>query len=131
MQLRLVEPRLFLRKTASVFVLAFVLIPLVGMRSELPALLYAGTLVLLHIFVLVIYLYRVRFRELDPDWRSLSARVLALVAVTYLLSAVSRFEAGSPLSQLMLQMLGLSVLHTVMLALLMVRVERPRAVGAR
>ncbi len=121
---------LFVKKTVAVFVLSFALIPLVDVKGELPALLYAGALVILHVFVMGIYLYRVRFRELDADVRSLLARVLALVVVTYLLFAVSSFEEGSRLSTLALQMLGLSALHTVMLVLLMGRVL-PAGQGAK
>ena len=70
---------LFVKKTVAVFVLSFALIPLVDVKGELPALLYAGALVILHVFVMGIYLYRVRFRELDADVRSLLARVLAVL----------------------------------------------------
>ena len=124
MRLRLSEPRLFVIKTVSVFALAFALVPLLAMKQELSAQLYAGSLVVLHVFVLGVYFYRVRFRELDPDARSLIARVLALVVVVYLLSAVSAFDQEAPLTTLALQMLGISILHMAVLLLLMVRVER-------
>ncbi len=130
MRFVLSDSGLFVKKTVAVFVLSFALIPLVDVKGELPALLYAGALVILHVFVMGIYLYRVRFRELDADVRSLLARVLALVVVTYLLFAVSSFEEGSRLSTLALQMLGLSALHTVMLVLLMGRVL-PAGQGAK
>jgi low temperature requirement protein LtrA len=123
MRLRLVQPRLFAIKTASVFLLALALVPLLAMKQTLPAQLYTGALVALHIVILGLYLYRVRFRELDPDRRSLFARVLALVVVSYMLSAASSFEEGVSLGGLTWQMLGVSVLHTAVLALLMVRVE--------
>ena len=131
MRLHLPDRALFVRKTATVFVLAFVLVPLVDLKHQLPALIYAGALVALHVVVLGVYLYRVRFRELDADWRSLVARVMALVLVTYLLSAVSGFEEGTPQSWLAAQMFGISMLHTSVLALLMVRVERVEPVPAR
>jgi hypothetical protein len=120
---RLVNPRLFWIKTLSVFALAFALVPLVALKQEFPATLYAAGLVVLHIGVLLVYLYRVRFRELDPDRRSLFGRALALAVVSYLLYAVSSFDPDTPLGMLTLQMLGVSVLHTAVLALLMVRIE--------
>lgn len=122
MRLQIVHPALFAKKTVSVFVLAFALLPLVTLKQDLPALLYAGALVLLHAFVLVAYLYRVRFRELDADWRSLVARLLALAVVMYLLSAASRFSPDEGLGTLGAQMLAISVLHTAVLVLLMARV---------
>lgn len=127
MRISLTDRSLFLGKTLVVFVVSFALLPLVELKHDLPALLYAGALIVLHILVLAVYLYRVRFRELDSNVRSLAARILALVVVSYLLIAVSSFEEGASLSTLAWQMLGVSVLHTAVLALLMVRVtfERP------
>ena len=124
MRARLIEPRLFLVKTASVFLLSLALVPLVAMKQQLPAMLYAGGLVILHIFVLAAYLYRVRFGDLDPDRRSLVARIVALAVVSYLLFAASVFEPGTPIWPMTVQMLGVSVLHTAVLVLLMVRIER-------
>ncbi len=114
---------LFLQKTVLVFALSFALIPLIGLKHDLPGLTYAALLVVLHIFVLVAYLYRVRFRDLDPNTRSLVARIVALLAVGYLLYAASDFNQGASRTTLAAQMLALSILHTVMLALLMVRVS--------
>lgn len=115
------NPRLFLVKTLSVFALSFALIPLLQSKGDLPALAYTGSLVALHIFVLGIYLYRVRFRDLDPDRRSLIARILGLAITTYLLSATSTFDPDSPVTELAAQMLAVSLVHMGILALLMVR----------
>lgn len=121
MRFVLSNPRLFMVKTGSVFVLSFALVPLLQWKDDLPALLYTGSLVALHVFILGIYLYRVRFRDLDPDRRSLVARVLGLAITVYLLSATSAFDADSSIAQLALQMLGVSLVHMLILALLMVR----------
>ena len=121
MRFVLLNPRLFYSKTAMVFVLSFALIPLLQWKSDLPALAYAGSMVVLHVFILGIYLYRVRFRDLDPDKRSLIARVLGLAITTYLLSTTSSFSAESSTAQLALQMLAVSLVHMGILALLMVR----------
>ena len=123
MRVEIADPALFIKKTVTVFAVSFALLPLVGFKSDIPAMLYVVNLVVLHLFVLAAYLYRVRVRELDPDARSLIARLLAVAVVVYLLFAVSSFEEGAPRSTLALQMLGLSVLHTAMLTLLMVRVR--------
>jgi hypothetical protein len=125
MQLRLTNTRLFIRKTVSVFVLALALVPLVSLKSDVPSLAYAAGLVLLHVLVVVVYFYRVRVRELDPDWRSLTVRVLALIFVGYMLYALSSFDSESSLATLGWQMFVLSVLHTLALLLLMVRVGLP------
>lgn len=121
MQFVLSDPRLFLVKTTSVFALSFALVPLLQWKDDLPALAFTGSLVVLHIFVLGIYLYRVQFRDLDPDRRSLFARALGLVITVYLLSATSTFDADSSIPRLAAQMLGVSLVHMLILALLMVR----------
>ncbi len=123
MRVELTDTALFIRKTVTVFAVSFALLPLVGFKSDIPAMAYAVALVVLHLFVLAAYLYRVRVRELDPDARSLIARLLAVAVVVYLLFAVASLEQGSSRSSLALQMLGLSVLHTAMLTLLMARVR--------
>jgi len=122
MRFAISNPRLFLSKTVMVFVLSFALIPLLQWKSDLPALAYAGSMVVLHVFILGIYLYRVRFRDLDPDRRSLVARVLGLAITSYLLSTTSSFNAESSVATLALQMLAVSLIHMGILALLMVRV---------
>ncbi len=121
MRFVLSNPRLFMVKATSVFVLSFALVPLLQWKDDLPALLYTGSLVALHVFILGIYLYRVRFRDLDPDRRSLVARILGLGITVYLLSATSASDADSSIPQLALQMLGVSLVHMLILALLMVR----------
>jgi hypothetical protein len=101
-------------------------IPLAQVKGGMPATLYLGGLVVLHVLVLVVYCYRVKFTELDPDLRSLVARIAALVFVGYLLAAVSSFDEQTPVSTLLAQMLGVSLLHTLILALLMFRLSYER-----
>ncbi|MSQ29943.1 MAG: hypothetical protein EXR68_05600 [Dehalococcoidia bacterium] len=121
MQFVLTHPRLFLVKTTAVFLLSFALIPLLQWKGDIPALVYTGSMVGLHVIILGVYLYRVRFRDLDPDRRSLIARVLGLAITVYLLSATSTFHADSSIPRLAAQMLGVSLVHMGILALLMVR----------
>lgn len=134
MRLSMTSWPLFIKKTVAVFALSLLVVPLVGMKGGFPATAYLGGLVVLHVFVLAIYFYRIRFRELDHDLRSLIARVAALVFVGYLLLVVSDFDESTPRSTLVIQMLVVSVLHTAVLLLLMVRIARPDqapAVGPR
>ncbi|HRC62955.1 MAG: hypothetical protein K1X87_10775 [Dehalococcoidia bacterium] len=127
MRLSMTSWPLFLKKTAAVFALSLLVVPLVGMKGGVPATVYLIGLVALHLFVLGIYFYRIRFRELDHDLRSLIARVAALAFVGYLLVAVSDFDESTPRSTLLTQMLVVSLLHTVVLVLLMVRISRSAA----
>ena len=120
---RLLEPRLFLWKAASVLLLSAALFPILSVKDGIPATIYTGALVVLHVVILGIYLYRVRFRDLDPDIRALALRVMALVVVTYLLLIVSRFDPDGPRSTLAIQLLAITAFHAILLALVMIRVE--------
>jgi hypothetical protein len=120
---RLLEPRLFLWKAASVLLLSAALFPILSVKDGIPATIYTAALVVLHVAILGIYLYRVRFRDLDPDARALALRVLALIVVGYLLVVVSRFDPDGPRNTLALQLLGVTAFHAVLLALVMIRLE--------
>ena len=123
MRVTMTDWPLFAKKTAMVFALSLLVIPLAQAKGGLPAMAYLMGLAGLHASVLVIYFYRIRVRELDPDARSLILRVAALVVVVYLLAVVSSFDESTPVSSLLVQMLGVSLLHTVVLALLMLRIQ--------
>mmetsp|Transcript_4664 Transcript_4664/g.9329 ORF Transcript_4664/g.9329 Transcript_4664/m.9329 type:complete len:167 (-) Transcript_4664:210-710(-) len=118
------ERALLVKKTIFVFVLTYALIPLVMLKSDLPKLVYATFLVLLHLFILVVYFYKVNFRALDPDWRSLIARIAALVLTSYILYvAAKRGKGERELLRTCVEMFIICVIHTVVLALLVVRVR--------
>mmetsp|Transcript_22109 Transcript_22109/g.71200 ORF Transcript_22109/g.71200 Transcript_22109/m.71200 type:complete len:136 (+) Transcript_22109:325-732(+) len=83
---------------------------------------YAVILVALHVLFLVIYFWRVPFRELDSNWRSLVARLLGLAASVYLLWIVAG-SLPANLGLLAIDLLGLCCVHTLILLLLTVKVE--------
>jgi len=120
----LLDPWLFARKTILVVLGSYALIPLIAAKSTLPRYLYVSSLIAIHVAVLGVYLYRVRFRSLDPDRRSLGARVLGLVVMIWLLSVVSSWQDRVHLGVLAAQMLVMCLVHTLVLALLMVACER-------
>lgn len=124
MRIEFVDWPLFVRKTVAVFALTLLLVPLLELKSTLPARAYLAALVLLHVGVLVIYLYRVRLREVAPDARAVVARVSALVLVSVLLALVSKFDPAAPTATLLAQALAVALLHEVILLLLMARVVR-------
>ena len=123
-RLVLLDPMLFAKKTALVFVASYLLIPLLAEKGAMPAWVYASLLVVIHVGVLGVYLYRVRFRSLDFDRYSLGARILGLALTTLLLFAVSGWQDHSDLAKLSWQMLVLCAVHTILLVFLMVAVER-------
>ena len=129
---RLASPRLFLTKTAVIVVASYAFIPLIALHNagRISAIAYASILVALHVAFIVIYLYRVRWRELDGgDRRSIAARVLGLCACVYLLFLVAGHLADG-LGLLAIELLGLCAVHTVILALLMTSVRLPNRAPA-
>ena len=121
-RLVLLKPELFLRKVMLVFVASYALLPLLAYKNSLPGALYVSLLILIHVGVLFLYLYRVTFQDLDVDRLSLGGRILGLVVVTWLLTVVSGWQDRTHIGVLAIQMLVLCLVHTIMLALLMVAV---------
>ena len=124
-RIELLDRTLFIRKTIAVFAASFLLLPLLELRSAVPALLYVAALVVLHIIVLIVYVFRVPMRELATSWRGLAARILGLAVVSYLLVLFSRFEDDASRSTLAAQLLMVAILHAVVLLLLSARLIRP------
>ncbi len=122
-----VQHRVFLWKSVSVLALTALVLPLLRLKDGMPAVVYVGALLLLHVVVLALYLYRTRVRSLDGDWHSLVARVAALAFMAYLLAVVSRPGASASNGVLIAKIVAVSVLHIVILALLNVRAEFGRA----
>lgn len=123
-RIELLDRPLFIRKTVAVFASSFVLLPLLEFRSEVPALLYAAALVVLHVIVLIVYLFRVPMRELASSWRGVAVRVLALAVVLYLLVLLSRFDENASQATLAVQLFFVAVLHAVVLLLISARLAR-------
>eukprot|EP01065_Artemidia_motanka_P038128 TRINITY_DN46999_c0_g1_i1.p1 TRINITY_DN46999_c0_g1~~TRINITY_DN46999_c0_g1_i1.p1 ORF type:complete len:170 (+),score=61.27 TRINITY_DN46999_c0_g1_i1:108-617(+) len=123
LQLTRADRRMFLMKTALVVVVTFALFPLIRLKSSVPKLTFTILLVALHLVVLVVYFYRVKLRSLDPDCRSVAARVAALLIAVGLLFLAARQEHDTSDLVLVLEMCGLCAIHTAILALLLVRVR--------
>ena len=68
------------------------LLPLMYYKNNLPSYIFASVLVLIHVFVLIVYFWNVAFRKLDPDWRSLVARIIGLLFFVYLLIVVDNWS---------------------------------------
>eukprot|EP01104_Vermistella_antarctica_P017045 TRINITY_DN5964_c0_g1_i1.p1 TRINITY_DN5964_c0_g1~~TRINITY_DN5964_c0_g1_i1.p1 ORF type:complete len:205 (+),score=56.81 TRINITY_DN5964_c0_g1_i1:163-777(+) len=125
-RIRLMNPRLFLTKTIVIIAASYAFIPLIALfnEGEISAVLFAIILVALHLFFIVIYLYRVRYRELDGDWKSLAYRLLGLIACIGLLFLVAG-TLSENLWVLAAELAALCVVHTFILSLLMVEVRLP------
>ena len=110
------------------FCLTYLLLPLIWFKSKLPAGVYAGGLVALHVVVLVVYCYKVAIRQLDPNWQSATVRALGLALSVWLLLIVSSWADSNVTSVAVFagQLAVLCGVHTIILAIIMVRLD-PRA----
>jgi hypothetical protein len=117
---------LFVKKCAFVAALSYALVPLIAYKQEIPVRLFAGGLIVLHVLILVVYLWRVQIRQLDPDWRAFGARIVGLGFAFWLLELATKLEGGKDVPRLCANMLVLCAVHCVVLALLTVRVVRAR-----
>lgn len=115
---------LFLKKSLFVVVLSYALVPLIAFKQHIPAALFTSGLVVLHVLILVVYVYKVKIRQLDPDWRAFSGRLVAIAFAVWLLDLATRLEGGTDVGKLCLNMLVLCLAHCFVLALLTVRVVR-------
>ena len=122
-RLVLLTPALFVRKMVLVVLASYALLPLLAYKSSLPGALYVSLLIIIHVGVLVLYLYRVTFRDLDADRASLGGRILGLAFAIWLLTVVSGWQDRTHMGILAAQMLVLCLVHTLVLALLMVAVQ--------
>ena len=122
------EPKTFALKCLFIFAATYAFIPLIAahQRGEVTATVYAALLVTIHVLFIVIYFYRVKLRALDSNWRSLTARVVGLLSCVYLLYLVAG-HLPTGLGVLALDLLGLCAVHTLILALLSVRVGEAEA----
>ena len=115
------QPRLFQYKLAFTVVLSYALLPLTLFKSRLPSITYISFIIGIHVIVLFVYFWRVYVCGLDPDWRSLLARLAALALVIGLLFLIAD---ESPEDWWLAAWLALlCCVHGLVLALLMVKVE--------
>ena len=121
----LVDTGLFIKKTIFICCASYCFIPIMSLHNsgKLTSLVYAGVLVGLHLVFVVVYFYKVKFSDLSYSRASFWGRVLGLFFCVGLLMVVAG-NLDEDLSKLSLELLGLCAVHTVILALLMVKCER-------
>ena len=82
---------LFMKKLTVLVVGTFLLIPLVYYKLQVPAMIYVGILVILHILFLYIYAMRTPWKELMQHKAEFAVRVVAVGFFIYLLTLI-KFE---------------------------------------
>ena len=124
-RLELVSPRTFLFKNLFIFAATYAFIPIIGEHDEgrIAGMTYALILVGLHLLFIVVYFWKVKFGQLDPDKKTLCARVVGLIFCLLLLMLVAGNLSDGDLSMLSVELLGLCAVHSLILALLSIRVR--------
>ena len=120
-RLVLLNPPLYWRKLGLLVLTMAALVPLVVNKLQVPALLYVSALLLIHVWVLVLYAYRVQWRSFTKV--GLFTRLGSVLIFSYLLSKV-RYSGGS---DLLLSIALAFILHVMILTVLMVKLEAPEA----
>lgn len=81
----------------------------------------------LHVVVFAAYASRIQFRDLAPDGRSFIVRVAGIALVVYLLRITVDFSGHLTLTDLAIRLFVMSLLHSAVIGLLMVRLTRGAA----
>lgn len=113
----LLDPRLFWRKVVMLVVFFGLFIPLKLYREQL-LLGYVIFLVALHIYILFVFLYRVRWQVLAENRRAFAVRLVAIAIFVALLTVI---KAGATVTELV-AFVGLSgLVHLALLLSLTVK----------
>lgn len=119
-RLIIIDKALFVRKLFMLLAFSAGLVPLLMNKNRVGIALYVTVLLLLHAYVLVVYLWRVSWREFLRSKRQFMVRLSAILFFSYLLSKLRFDEHISSV----IVLLCISVfLHIMILLLLMVKME--------
>jgi phosphatidylserine synthase len=117
----LMNRRLFFQKLASLLIAVALLFPLVYFRLRLPSLIYVIALLVLHLYVVYLYLHRVSWNELLRHRTALAGRVVAVLFFGYILTVLKFSGApGVVLSNLSVA----TAAHVAILVALMVKITK-------
>jgi hypothetical protein len=114
---KLLNKRLFIQKLTALVVATLVLVPLVHFKLEVPALLYVGSLLVLHIVFLYLYFARTPWRQLLANKPEFGLRLIAVGFFIYILSLI-KFEGSS--GTIIMRLLIAMVVHGFILTGMMV-----------
>jgi hypothetical protein len=84
--MQLDQPRLFFKKLATLLGVTIILVPLIHFRLELPTFIFVGALLVLHVYILFVYLTRVNWRHLRASRGGFVLRISAIVMFSYILT---------------------------------------------
>jgi hypothetical protein len=80
--------KLFLKKAATLFMASIALVPLIHYKLYIPATLYIGSLLILHLLFLYMYFMQVPWREIGKNKKALSLRLTSIIFLIYLLTLI-------------------------------------------
>ncbi len=116
--MRIDQPQLFFKKLATLLGVTIVLVPLIHYKLLIPTMLYVGALLLLHVYILFVYLSRVNWRVLRANRAGFALRLLGIGLFSYMLTLLH--YQGTTLIVL-LSIAAAVTIHALILLLLMAR----------
>jgi hypothetical protein len=117
MKIVISDPKLFYKKCLVLFISTVVLIPLIQYKYLIPAMLYVGGLLILHLFFFYMYLVRVPWREFSRNKSALMLRVFSVLFLIYILT-ILKLQGDS--IKIIINLIGIFVVHVLILLFLMV-----------
>lgn len=115
------QPRLFAKKLTALIIGTAILMPLVYFKLYVPAQIYVGILLVLHIYFFYVYLTRVDWRRLWFSRSGFIIRVTGIVFFSYLLTVL---QFDGPVTFVLMNIVAATIIHALILLLLMCHFSR-------
>ena len=122
----MLDPRLFWRKVTLLVVFFGLFIPIYQYRTPL-AIWYTAFLLALHVYILFVFLYRVKWRVFAENRRPFAIRIVAIATFILLLMMI---KVGSTLAEMVVFVLLSGAVHVALLLSLTVDVRPLEDSGA-
>jgi hypothetical protein len=122
--LELSDQKLFKRKVAQLVLATVLFLPIIMIKHQLPALIYVSSLLVLHLYILWVYVRRGHPAAKIRLNRGFVSRLLAVLFFAYWLTVI-RFQGT--LASMVISLLLALTLHVCILLALMLRISRTAA----
>jgi len=110
------QPKLFIKKLGILLGVTIVLVPLIHYKAMLPLYGYVVLLLLLHVYILYIYLWRINWRLLRTHRLGFILRLLGIGLFGYILTLL-KFQGATTI--VLLNIAAAVAVHAFILLLLM------------
>ena len=120
-RLVLINKELFWWKLKSLCVVTLLFIPFLAIKNTVPAFIYISALLIIHIYILYLYLMKTNWRELSKSPSGFISRCIGILFFTYLLILV-KFQGD--IATILVGLGSAVILHIALLLLLMGKIQK-------